>query len=335
MTADEAQTMYRTMSLIRRYEDQMAEIYLEGKTPLFSIAAGTVPGEMHLAAGQEPVAVGVCRHLRTGDAVTATHRPHHVAIAKGVDLKRMTAEIFGREDGLSGGKGGHMHLFDPSVHFSCSGIVGAGFAPAVGAAMAFQRAGDDRIAVAFGGEGAANQGTFHESLNLAALWHLPVVFVIEDNHYAISVPKAGSTAIAKNSDRAAAYGIPGTYVPGNDVVAVDQVAGEAIARVREGGGPALIEVETSRLYGHFQGDAEGYLLAGEKEEWRQQDPILHFRQMLLERGWLTAAQAAEIEETVASEVAEAVNFARESKTPDPITALTGVFSSPTSPESPE
>ncbi len=320
--------MYRMMRLIRRYEDQMAEIYVEGKTPLFSIAAGTVPGEMHLAAGQEPVAVGVCRHLRPEDAVTSTHRPHHVAIAKGVDLKRMTAEIFGRQDGLCGGKGGHMHLFDPAVHFSCSGIVGAGFPPAVGSAMAFRRAGDDRVAVAFAGEGAANQGTFHESLNLAALWHLPVVFVIEDNHYAVSVPKAGSTAIAKNSDRAAAYGVPGLYVAGNDVLAVDEVAREAIARARAGSGPTLIEIETSRLYGHFQGDAEGYLQAGEKDAWRQQDPIPRFRQMLMERNWLTAAEDAEIEAAVAKEVADAVDYARQSETPDPSTALTGVFAAP-------
>jgi TPP-dependent pyruvate/acetoin dehydrogenase alpha subunit len=317
--------MYRTMCLIRRYEDRLAEIYTEGKTPLFSIAAGPIPGEMHLAAGQEPVAVGVGVHLRPDDAVTAPHRPHHIAIAKGVDLKRMTAEIFGKSPGLSGGKGGHMHLFDAAVHFSCSGIVGAGFPPAVGAALAFRRSGSDRIAVAFAGEGAANQGTFHESLNLAALWKAPVLFVIEDNRYAISVPKSASTAVARNSDRAAAYGIPGTYVAGNDVMAVDEAAGEAIARIRAGGGPVVLEVETTRLYGHFQGDAEAYLKAGEKEDWRRQDPIARFERWLMEHDLLNEDAVARIRDEVAMTVEEAVAFARSAPDPDPRSAFVGVF----------
>lgn len=317
--------MYRLMCLIRRYEDRLAEVYAEGKSPLFNIAAGPVPGEMHLAAGQESVAVGVCAHLRPDDAVTAPHRPHHIAIAKGVDLKRMTAEIFGKAAGLSGGKGGHMHLFDAAVHFSCSGIVGAGFPPAVGAALAFRRSGSDRVAVAFAGEGAANQGTFHESLNLAALWKAPVVFVIEDNHYAISVPKGASTAVAQNSDRAASYGIPGTYVAGNDVLAVDEAAREAIARARAGGGPCLLEIETTRLYGHFQGDAEAYLKAGEKEEWRRKDPIVRFERWLTDHGMLDGDGAARIRDEVAAEVEEAIRFAREAPDPDPRSAFVGVF----------
>lgn len=322
---DSYREMYRMMCLIRRYEDRMAEIYTEGKTPLFSIAAGTVPGEMHLAAGQEPVAVGVIRHLRPDDVVTAPHRPHHLAIAKGVDLRRMTAEIFGRRTGLSHGKGGHMHLFDPVVHFSCSGIVGAGFPPAVGAALAFRRQGRDSVAVAFAGEGAANQGTFHESLNLAALWKVPVVFVIEDNHYAISVAKDHSTAVARNSDRAGAYGIPGVYVPGNDVLAISEAAQEAVERARRGEGPTLLEVETTRLYGHFQGDAEAYLKAGEKEAWRAQDPIRHFREFLIEHQYLTESEDESIQNEIARLVEEAISFARESDEPSPAEALTDVF----------
>lgn len=317
--------MYRTMCLIRRYEDRMAEIYTEGKSPLFSIAAGPVPGEMHLAAGQEPVAVGVISHLRVDDVVTAPHRPHHFAIAKGVDLRRMTAEIFGRSTGLSKGKGGHMHLFDPSVHFSCSGIVGAGFPPAVGAALAFKRQGRGGVAVAFAGEGAANQGTFHESLNLAALWKAPVVFVIEDNHYAISVPKAQSTAIPDNSDRARAYGIPGTSLAGNDVIAISEVAQEAIARAREGQGPTLLEIETTRFYGHFQGDAEAYLGVDEKAQWREHDPIVRFRTFLLEHHMLSVEDDAAIQDEVGRLVEDAINFARQSPEPMPEDALTDVF----------
>ncbi len=317
--------MYRLMQLIRYYEDRMAEIYTEGKTPLFSIAAGTVPGEMHLAAGQEPVAVGVITHLRHDDVVTAPHRPHHFAIAKGVDLNRMTAEIFGRSTGLSHGKGGHMHLFDAEAHFSCSGIVGAGFPPAVGAAMAMRRQGRDGVAVAFAGEGAANQGTFHESLNLAALWKAPVVFVIEDNQYAISVPKGQSTAIVKNSDRAQAYGIPGVNIPGNDVLAISEAAQEAVARARAQNGPTLLEIETTRLYGHFQGDPEAYLDAGEKERWRQKDPIPRFRDHLLSQHVMTPDEDAAIIAEVRQLVEDAVAYARQSPEPEPKDALRQVF----------
>ncbi|NMP23874.1 thiamine pyrophosphate-dependent dehydrogenase E1 component subunit alpha [Sulfobacillus sp. DSM 109850] len=317
--------MYRTMCLIRVFEDRMAEIYTEGKTPLFSIAAGPVPGEMHLAAGQEPVAVGIAAHLRPDDVMTAPHRPHHAAIAKGVDLKAMTAEIFGKATGLSKGKGGHMHLFDTRVHFSCSGIVGAGLPPAVGAAMAIRRQGRDGVAVALAGEGAANQGTFHESLNLAALWKAPVVFVLEDNHYAISVPKQQSTAVTRNSDRAVAYGMPGVYIAGNDVMAISEAAEEAVARAREGRGPTLIEVETTRLYGHFQGDAEAYLTAGQKDAWRRQDLIPRFRNDLLAREWLTEEQDQEIQAEVRQMVEEAIEYARSSPDPEPSDAFDDVF----------
>lgn len=325
MDSKQAVFMYEQMLLIRRYEDQMAQIYTEGKSPLFSIAAGPVPGEMHLAAGQEPVAVGIGIHLQNDDAVTAPHRPHHIAIAKGVDLNRMTAEIFGRVDGLSHGKGGHMHLFDPQVHFSCSGIVGAGFPPALGAALAMKRQGSDRVAVAFAGEGAANQGTFHESLNLASLWKLPVVFIIEDNHYAISVPKSESTAVSRNSERAAAYNIPGVYIRDNDVVAIYEAGKEAIDRARRGDGPSLIEIETTRLYGHFQGDAEAYLAQGEKDEWRHHDPIPRFRDLLLANGWLDSTTDQDIQTRVNARVDEAVAFARKSPEPMPEDALTDVF----------
>ena len=251
---DTLREMHHQMVRIRLFEETIQKCYFEGKTPAFDIAAGPVPGEMHLAAGQEPVAAGVCAHLRPSDAVTATHRPHHVALAHGMDMKKLAAEIFGKETGLGHGKGGHMHLFDPATNFGCSGIIAEGMPGAVGAGLAFKKRGTDSVAVSFFGDGAANQGAFHESLNLAALWTLPVVFVCEDNAWAISVPKDKATAIANNSDRAAAYGMPGVLIPDNDPVAVFEAAGEAVARARRGGGPSLIEVKTDRLFGHFEGD---------------------------------------------------------------------------------
>ena len=226
--------LYRTMVLARTFEEAILREYHADKGPGFDIGKGLVPGEMHLSAGQEPVAAGVCAHLTADDAVTATHRPHHLAIAHGVDLDRMTAEIFGRETGLGRGRGGHMHLFDPAMHFSCSGIIAEGYPPALGQAFAFRQQGTDRVAVAVTGEGAANQGAFHESLNLAALWKLPVVFVIEDNDWGISVPRAASTAVPSNAVRAAAYDMPAERIEDNAVEAVYDAAGRAVARARAG-----------------------------------------------------------------------------------------------------
>ena len=320
-----ALSLYEQMLLIRAFEDTMVQVYGEGKSPVFDIGAGPVPGEMHLAAGQEPVAVGVCAHLRPSDTVTGPHRAHHFAIAKGVDLKKMAAEIFGKETGLGKGKGGHMHLFDPAVKFGCSGIIGAGMPPAVGAALASQMNGRDDIAVSFFGEGAANQGVFHETLNLAALWKLPVVFVCEDNSYAISVPKPKSTAIASNADRAQSYGIPGVSVQENDVIAVYEAAGEAVARARRGDGPSLLEIHTDRFLGHFQGDPEVYRDPQEVPSLKQRDPILRLREQLTTQGWLNAEQDAALQQKAQATVAEAIEFARQSPYPQPQEALEDVF----------
>jgi len=317
--------MYETLVKIRRFEERIRELYLADKLPAFDIAAGLIPGEMHLAAGQEPVAVGMRPHLKDGDAITATHRPHHVAIAQGVDLKKMTAEIFGRDTGLGHGKGGHMHLFSVEPNFGCSGIVGEGIPVAVGAAMAFRHRGTDNVALSFFGEGAANQGSFHESLNLAALWRLPVVFVCEDNAYAISVPKTASTAIADNSDRAAAYGIPGVLVADNDPVAVYEVMGEAIARARRGDGPSLIEVKTDRLWGHFEGDADGYRSEEFKASMLERDPLKKYTQRLTEEGILNESEIASIQQAMYDEVEEAIQFAMDSPYPEPEAALEHVF----------
>jgi acetoin:2,6-dichlorophenolindophenol oxidoreductase subunit alpha len=301
---------------------------LEGKTPVFDIAAGPLPGEMHLAAGQEPVAVGVCMHLRPTDAVTAPHRLHHIALAHGIDMKKMTAEIFGKESGLGHGKGGHMHLFDRATNFGCSGIIAEGMPTAVGHALAFRKQGRDDIAVSFFGEGAANQGAFHESLNLAALWKLGVVFVCEDNHWAISVPKEKATAIKNNSDRASAYGIPGTLIADNDPAAIYEAAGQAVDRARRGDGPSLIEVKTDRLLGHFEGDPQLYRTKDEVELLRKRDAVKVFKSRLTGTGVLTEAHAVRIEEDAKAEVDEAMSFARSSPYPAPEAALLDVFAEP-------
>ena len=317
--------MYETMVRIRRFEERIREMYFADKLPAFDIAAGLIPGEMHLAAGQEPVAVGMRPHLQSGDAITATHRPHHVAIAQGVDLNKMAAEIFGRETGLGRGKGGHMHLFSVEPNFGCSGIIGEGMPVAVGAAMAFRAQGKNNIALSFFGDGAANQGSFHESLNLAALWKLPVVFVCEDNEYAISVPKSASTAIPDNSDRASAYGIPGVLVSDNDPVAVYEVMGAAMDRARRGDGPSLIEVKTDRLWGHFEGDADAYRTDAFKEEMNERDPLVVYGSRLAAEGILSEAEQASIREAQYAVVEEAIEFALASPYPAPEAALDHVF----------
>lgn len=314
--------LFETMVLSRTFEEAILREYHADKGPGFDIGKGLVPGEMHLSAGQEPVAAGFCAHLTTDDAVTATHRPHHFAVAHGVDLKKMTAEIFGRETGLGRGRGGHMHLFDPATHFSCSGIIAEGYPPALGQAFAFKRRGTDRIAVAVTGEGAANQGAFHESLNLAAAWRLPVVFVVEDNEWGISVPRSASTAVASNADRAAAYGIPGERVE-NDVEAVYDAAARAVERARAGQGPSLVEVHTLRLWGHFEGDAQGY--RPELADVSKHDPIPPYEQRLREDGVLTDETVEEVKQRCGERVEEAIAFAKDSPIPDRSTATDHVF----------
>ncbi|OED36084.1 pyruvate dehydrogenase (acetyl-transferring) E1 component subunit alpha [Chromatiales bacterium (ex Bugula neritina AB1)] len=322
---DEQHWMYRMMVTSRKFEEAIEAIYMEGKTPAFNMADGPIPGEMHLSNGQEPVAVGVCAHLKAEDVVTATHRPHHQAIAKGVNLERMAAEIFGKSTGLSGGRGGHMHIFDPDVNFACSGIIAQGMGPAVGAALSRKMQNKPGVAVAFVGEGAVNQGGWHEAMNLAALWKVPFVCVIEDNAWGISVAKDASTAISNNSDRAGAYGIPGKRIEGNDPYAIYAAAGEAIARARAGEGPSLLEVDTYRLAGHFMGDAEGYRPEGEKDGLFEKDPIPKMRAKMLVDGVATEADFERIEGEAATTVDAAIQFARNSAIPAPEDALTKVF----------
>lgn len=324
--------MYEKMIEIREYEETMSKVYLEGKLPpkiqkglAFDIGAGPVPGEMHLAAGQEPVAVGVCAHLGADDSVVGAHRSHHFAIAKGVPLDAMTAELFGKVTGLGRGKGGHMHLFHPPTKFSCSGIVGASAPQACGAALAARKLGKDWVAIAFFGEGAANQGAFHESLNLAAVWKLPVVFICEDNKYGISVEKSVSTAVASNAVRAAAYDMPGVLVERNDAVAVYEAAGAAIARARRGEGPSLIEVQTDRYFGHFQGDPETYRAKDEAANLRKDDPIARLGAELRGAGLLDDGADQALRQRIGARVEAAYAFGRSSAYPAPDEALLHVF----------
>lgn len=324
-TAEQKLWMYEHMLISRFFEEAVEKIYMEGKTPVFNMANGPIPGEMHLSNGQEPCAVGVCAHLTPGDIVTATHRPHHQAIAKGVDLKKMAAEIFGKKTGLSGGRGGHMHIFDPDVNFACSGIIGQGLGPAVGAALSRKMRGLEGVAVAFLGEGAVNQGAFHEALNLASVWKLPVIFVVEDNSWGISVSKKQSTAVENNAVRAQAYNMPGRFIANNDPIALFDVAGVAIANARQGHGPTLIEVETYRLAGHFMGDAEDYRPKGELDRLRAKDPIVLMKQLLISEGVMSEESDAALVSKAHGLVDEAITFARESDFPEPSEALEKVF----------
>ncbi len=334
-TRDQLLWMYEQMALIRLYEETMSKVYLEGKLPphiqkglAFDIGSGPVPGEMHLAAGQEPVAVGVCAHLTQHDTVVGTHRPHHFAIAKGVPLNEMTAEMFGKVTGLGQGKGGHMHLFDPVHKFSCSGIIGASLPPACGAGLANKMRKTDWVAVAFFGDGAANQGSFHESLNLAALWKLPVIFVVEDNKYAISVEKTESTSVPWNADRAAAYGMPGVLVERNDALEVYQAAGAAIARARRGEGPTLIEAVTFRMGGHSTSDDPTRYVPKELvEEWRAKDPVPRFQKFLAQRGLWTAALEEQWKKEALAEIDAAAKEAERTPRPGIETIFSDVYES--------
>ena len=318
------QGMYEEMVTARHYEERLQEEYLEGKQPAFDISAGPIPGELHLAAGHEASGAGVCQHLRDDDTVTAPHRPHHIAIAKGVDLKRMTAEIFGRETGLSKGKGGHMHLFDPDVNFACSGIIAEGCPPAVGAGLAAKKRNTDSVAVAFLGEGAIDQGAFLESLNLASVQNLPVVFVIEDNDWAISMPPERVTDVEHAAQRADGFDMPGVRVDHDDAVAVYEAARDAVGRARNGNGPTLLDVQVHRRMGHFMGDAEAYRPDEDSERAQRLDSIERLADDLRDEG-VEDDELDEIRSRAEQRVEDAIEWAKDQPEPDPAAAHEDVF----------
>ena len=307
---------YRTMLLIRRFEERCNALYMQGR----------IPSTLHLYIGQEAVAAGVCAHLRPDDALFSTHRPHGHALAKGVAPRAIMAELFAKRTGCCQGKGGSMHVGDVNVGmYPAIAIVGANVPLAAGVALAAKRLHEDRVVVCFFGDGAANEGAFHEGMNLAAIWDLPVVYVCENNLYAASTPISAAFKIEDIADRAAAYGMPGVVVDGNDVGAVYEVAGEAIARARRREGPTLIEAKTYRLCGHSRSDPRTYRSKEEETEWEERDPIDVTGLRLKEMDLATDESLQAIEEEVKAVIDEAVAFAEESPSPEPTDALKHVF----------
>lgn len=305
--------LFRTMVTIRRFEERFAELVLRG----------TFSGTGHLYAGQEAIASGVCAHLSARDYITSTHRGHGHCIAKGVGLSGMMAELFGKVTGSCKGKGGSMHIADPELGMlGANGIVGAGIPLACGAALTAQVTGSGAVAVSFFGEGAANIGPFHEGLNLAAIWKLPVVFVCENNLYAESTPVDYAMAAEHVADRAAAYSMPGVLVDGQDAIDVYQKTGEAIDRARNGLGPTLLECLTYRYYGHNFADPQAqYRTKEEVAHYKSRDCITRLREHLLEKEVATQGELEEIATHVEQAIDEAVEFAESSPDPDPSTDL--------------
>lgn len=314
---DKSRWMYKKMLEIRQFEDKVHELF----------AKGNLPGFVHLYAGEEAVAVGVCAHLNNEDSITSTHRGHGHCIAKGCDLNGMMAEIFGKATGLCKGKGGSMHIADlDKGMLGANGIVGGGFPLACGSALTAKYKKTDAVSVCFFGDGANNEGTFHEGINLAAVLKLPVVFIAENNGYGEATPFTYASSCKTIADRAVAYNIPGIRVDGKDVIAVYQAAKEAIERARNGEGPSLIECVTYRNYGHFEGDAQKYKNDQEKEEHLlEKDAIQLFRKQLLVKNTLTESEIMKIEETVEKAMEQAVSFAENSAYPEESELLEDVY----------
>ena len=307
---------YERMKLIRVFEDTAAELFAEGK----------MPGFVHLYAGEEAIAVGVCAHLTDKDYITSTHRGHGHCIAKGVNVKPMMAELYGKATGACKGKGGSMHIADVDKGMlGANGIVGAGGPLACGPGLMAKVLGTNQVAVCFFGDGASEQGTMHEAMNLASIWKLPVLFVCENNGYAETTPWGYHCAAKDISDRAVAYDMPGATVDGTDFFAVYEAAEVAIERARKGEGPSLIECRGFRYYGHFQGDSMLYFTEEEKARNRARDPIENLKKRVLERGLLSEEEVAEIDAKTAQMVEEAVQFAEESPWPVPEDVLTDVY----------
>jgi pyruvate dehydrogenase E1 component alpha subunit len=307
--------MYKKMLEIRRFEEKVYQLFTQN----------LIPGTMHLYIGEEAIAVGVCAALTPTDYITSTHRGHGHCIAKGASLKKMMAEIFGKRTGYCKGKGGSMHITDKSIGMlGANAVVGGAIPIATGAGLTCKLKYPDRVVACFFGDGASNQGTFHEAINLAAVWDLPVVFVCENNLYAMGTRQSLVMNIADISKRAAGYGIPGVTLNGNDVLAVYESAKEAVNRARRGEGPTLIECKTYRHKGHSRFDPATYRPEEEVEEWMAKDPLHVFRQKLLSRG-IPEEVFGEIEKQVEQEIEEAVQFAENSPQPDPEEALNDIW----------
>ncbi len=304
--------IHTTMVRIRRFEERAIELFM----------AGELPGFLHSSLGQEAVAAGACAALREDDYITSTHRGHGHVIAKGLRLDRMMAELYGNKTGYCKGKGGSMHIADFARGvLGANGIVGAGIPIATGAALSIKMRRSAQVALAFFGDGATSQGAFHEAANLAAVWELPVIYVCENNLYAVSLHQSRQMKVADVAQRAAAYGFPGWVVDGNDPVAVYQAVARAAERARQGGGPTLIECKTYRWMGHYIGDPGNYRPAEEVAQWKARDPLALFERRLIEQGLLPQEEIARVHHEVQAEVEAAVEFARRSPAPSPEDAL--------------
>ena len=315
---DTLRDMHRRMVRIRVFETEAGRM----------AEAGKIPGALHLYVGEEAVAAGVMVHLADDDWITSTHRGHGHLIAKGGAFDKMFAELFGRATGYCRGKGGSMHISNMELGMlGANGIVGAGPPIAVGAAFSAKYRSTDRVAVSFFGDGASNEGAFHEAANMAALYKLPVVFVCENNGYGEYTPQAGHQAIVDVADRAAGYGMPGVVVDGMDAVAVFEAAAAAVGRARKGEGPTLLECKTYRFFDHVgvRGMGLSYRADEELQEWRKRDPILLFEAQLAELGVLTQAQAAAVHDGVLADVRAGIAFAEQSPPPDPADLLDDVY----------
>ncbi len=309
--------MYRTMVRIRGFEENVERLF----------AGGRIPGFVHLYIGQEAVATGVCAALREDDYITSTHRGHGHCVAKGGRVREMFAEIYGKSTGYCKGKGGSMHIAAVEKGIlGANGIVGGGLTLVNGVAFSAQYRGTDQVAVCFFGDGASNNATFHEGVNLASVWNLPVVFVCENNGFGMSVPQKHHQKINDVAERAGAYGIPGVVIDGNDIMCVYETAREAVSRARRGLGPTLIECKTFRHKGHFQGDADVYRDQEVVRRWiEERDPINRYRQYLLGSDHCTAGELATIDDEVQNEIVDAIRFAEESPFPRPEETLEDVY----------
>jgi len=308
--------MYQQMLQIRYFEEKVFELY----------GQNLVPGTIHLYAGEEAVAVGVCANLRRDDYITSTHRGHGHCIAKGADLGKIMAEILGKKTGYCKGKGGSMHIADFSIGMlGATAVVSAGIPVAAGAGLSIKLRGTDQVVACFFGEGASNQGTFHEGINMAAIWRLPVVFVCENNLYAMGTRQSLVMTIENIADRAVAYGIPSVTIDGNDVLAIYEATSTAVNRARQGEGPTLIECKTYRQKGHSRFDPATYRPKNEVAEWLKKDPIPRFKSKLIEMGALTEEENEKLRREAVAAVEEAVKFAMESLFPEPEEALEDVY----------
>ena len=303
--------MYKTMVTIRKFEEKVAKLY----------ASGDITGAVHLYTGEEAIATGVCANLRSDDYITSTHRGHGHLIAKGGKLDLMMAELFAKKTGYCKGKGGSMHICDMSLGIiGSNGIVGAGLVISVGAGQTCKVNNKGQVCVCFFGDGAANRGTFHEGINMASIWKLPVIFVCENNYYGISGCTRETMNICDISKRSSSYGIPGVTVDGNDVLAVYEATKKAVEFARSGGGPSLIEAKTWRHRGHWEGDPDNYRDEAEHKTWLKKDPITNFAKYLVSKNIATTGEIEGIEKKVIDEIDTAVDFAQSSPLPD-ITSL--------------